>query len=107
LITLLIFGEVYRLWSSSLYNFLQSPATFSLLGPNILLSLIVYYYISKKYLRLAAILVSVSCQEETENWLSIPTYETCISWCSLHSVYKLFTRTGTFTSREHFTLFQP
>jgi uncharacterized membrane protein len=38
LICLMIFGEQFKLWSSSLCNFLHSPVTSSLLGPNILLS---------------------------------------------------------------------
>jgi len=38
LIILIAFCEVYTLWSSSLRCFLQPPATFSLLRPDILLS---------------------------------------------------------------------
>jgi len=38
LITLVTFGEAYRLRSSSLCSLFQHPATFSHLGPNILLS---------------------------------------------------------------------
>jgi hypothetical protein len=36
--TLIIFCEVYKLWSFSLYSLLQPPATSSLLGPNILIT---------------------------------------------------------------------
>jgi hypothetical protein len=38
LIFLTISGDEYKLWSSPLYNFLYSPVTSSLVGPNILLS---------------------------------------------------------------------
>jgi hypothetical protein len=38
LITLIIFGKVYTLWSSSLYSLLQLPTSFSLVGSNILLT---------------------------------------------------------------------
>jgi hypothetical protein len=38
LITLIILGEVYKLWSSTLFSFLQPPITSVLFGPNILLT---------------------------------------------------------------------
>jgi hypothetical protein len=38
LIILIILGEEDKLWSSSLCSFLQSPVTYSLFGPNILLN---------------------------------------------------------------------
>jgi hypothetical protein len=38
LIILIILEEEYKLWSSSLYNFLYPPVTSSLFGPNILLN---------------------------------------------------------------------
>jgi len=40
LITLIIFGEAHKFWSSSLCRLLQPPATSSLLGPNIFLSIL-------------------------------------------------------------------
>jgi hypothetical protein len=36
LITVIIFGGTYKLWSSSLCSLLQSLVTSSLLGPNVL-----------------------------------------------------------------------
>jgi hypothetical protein len=33
-ITLIMFGKVHKLWSTSLHRFLQSSATSSLIGPN-------------------------------------------------------------------------
>jgi hypothetical protein len=38
LITWVLFGDEYRSWSSSPWNFLQPPVTVSLYGPNIFLT---------------------------------------------------------------------
>jgi hypothetical protein len=43
LIILIIFCEAYKLWSSLFYICLQPPVTFSLLGPNILLTGLLSY----------------------------------------------------------------
>jgi hypothetical protein len=45
LIILIILGEEYMLWSSSLCSFLQPPVTSSLFGPNILLNTLYHKFI--------------------------------------------------------------
>jgi hypothetical protein len=41
LITLIIFGETYKLWSSCIYSLLQFPVVVPTLGPNILLRAVI------------------------------------------------------------------
>jgi hypothetical protein len=46
LIILIISGKDYKLWSSSLCNFLQPPVTSSLVGPSSLLSTVFSYILN-------------------------------------------------------------
>jgi len=43
LITVIIFGETYKLWNYSLYSLLQPTANSSILDPNIFLSILFSY----------------------------------------------------------------